>query len=102
MNNKKITRDRKVRKGVDYDKMAKIWTVLVQAGDWIHIAEISRRTKINESTVRFYLDNYFRNAVQEERIVPNIKLRLVKLKPDADFQKIVKAIEVLKKIKGSI
>lgn len=94
----KIKRDRKVRKGVDYTKLAKVWRVLAEA-DWLHVAEISRRTGINECTVRFYLDHYFNRAIEEQRIVPQIRLRLVRLKPGMDFGMLVKTIQTLKQIR---
>lgn len=94
----KIKRDRKVRKGVDYTKLAKIWRVLAEA-DWLHVAEISRRTGINECTVRFYLDRYFGKVAEEQRIVPQIRLRLVRLKPGTDFGMLVKMIQTLKQIR---
>ncbi len=95
----KIRRDRKIKKGVDYEKITKIWNALAESGDWLHIAEISRRTKINRVTVGWYIDHYFKNFIEEQTIIPSIKLRLVKLKHDADFKKLIKSIEVLNSIK---
>lgn len=95
----KIRRDRKVKKGVDYEKVTRIWNALAESTDWLHLAEVSRRTKINRVTVGWYLDHYFKNFIDEEAIIPSIKLRLVKLKQDADFKKLIKFIEVLNKIK---
>jgi len=97
MRRKKRRHDRKVREGIDYEKLAKIWSAI---GDWIHVAEISRRTKIHESTVRWYLDKYLSNAIQEERIAPTIKLRLVKLKPNMDLKSYIRALELIEKVKG--
>ncbi len=96
MRRKKRKHDRKVAKGIDYEKLAKIWYVI---GDWIHVAEISRRTKINESTVRWYLDKYLNNAIEQERISPTIKLRLVRLKPNMDLKSYIKALELIRKVK---
>ena len=46
---KKIKRDRGVGKGFDVNKLYKIWLVLSQNGDWMHVAEISRRTGMHEA-----------------------------------------------------
>lgn len=98
---RKIKRNRTIRSGIDYDKLAKIWNVLAEAGDWIHVAEISRRSKIHEATVRWYLDHYFKGVIEEARIVPTIRLRMVKLKPNAKFDSLVKALELIKEVKKS-
>lgn len=95
----KIKRDRKVRKGFDIKKITKIWNVLAQNGDWLHVAEISRRTNIHEATVRWYLDRYLKNAIDEERIVPSIRLRMVKLKPNIDLSSYVKALKFIEKVR---
>ncbi len=95
----KIKRNRKVRRGMDIEKTARIWTILAQAGDWLHIAEISRRAGIDESTVRWYLDHYLDKAIDQERIVPGIKLRLVKLKPNMNFEVYIKTLNLIKQIK---
>lgn len=92
-------RNRKVRRGIDYKKIAKIWKVLAESEDWLHIAEISRRTKIHEATVRWYLDHYLSKAVEEEKIGPKIKLRLIKLKPNIDFQAFIKALKFINEVK---
>jgi len=95
----KIKRDRKVRKGFDIEKLTKIWNVLAQSGDWLHIAEISRRTNIHEATVRWYLDHYLKNAINEERIVPTIRLRMIRLKPNIDLNSYIKALKFIKEVK---
>ena len=95
----RIKRDRGVSKGFDVNKLYKIWIILAQNGDWMHIAEISRRSGIHEATVRWYLDHYMRNAIDEQRIVPTIKLRLVRLKPNMDFKTYVKALDYINEIK---
>jgi len=95
----KSKRDRKVRRGFDTEKITKIWNVLAENVDWIHVAEISRRTNIDESTVRWYLDHYLDKAVDEERIGPKIKLRLVRLKPNIELNSYIKALNFINKIK---
>ncbi|MFQ6020416.1 MAG: hypothetical protein ACE5J4_00105 [Candidatus Aenigmatarchaeota archaeon] len=99
MKKRKIKRNRGVRKGFDPKKLAKIWNVLAEAGDWLHVADISRRTGIHEATVRWYLDHYLQKAIDEERIVPNIRLRLVKLKPGVDLKSYIKALKMIEKVK---
>lgn len=96
---KGIKRDRKIRKGFDIEKLTKIWNALAQSGDWLHIAEISRRTNIDEATVRWYLNHYLKNAIDEERIVPFIRLRLVKLKPNIDINSYIKALNFIEEVK---
>ena len=95
-----LKRDRKVKSGIDYSKLVKIWNALAEAGDWLHIAEISRRTNIDECTVRWYLDRYLNKAIDEQRIHPTIKLRLVKLKPGMDLEHYIKALKVIKEGKA--
>jgi hypothetical protein len=93
-------RNRKVRRGIDIEKLTKIWNILAENGDWLHVAEISRRTNIDECTVRWYLDRYLNNAIEEERIGPKIKLRLIRLKPNLDLSSYVKALNYIKEIKS--
>jgi response regulator of citrate/malate metabolism len=97
---KEIKRNRKVGKGFDIEKLTKIWNVLAENNDWLHVAEISRRTNINECTIRWYLDRYLKNAIDEEKIVPTIRLRMVKLKPNIDLNSYVKALKFIKEIKS--
>ena len=96
----KIKRDRKVVKGFDTEKLTKIWNVLAENGDWLHVAEISRRSNIDECTVRWYLDIYLKDAVEEERIVPTIRLRLVRLKNGLSLESYINALNYIKKIKS--
>jgi hypothetical protein len=97
----KIKRDRKVQKGFDIEKIAKIWNALAESNGWLHIAEISRRTNIDDCTVRWYLDHYLKDAIAEEKIVPSIRLRLVSLKPGMELEAYVKALTYISKIKES-
>lgn len=95
-------KDRKVKKGIDYDKLVKIWNALVEAGDWMHIAGIARKTGINECTVRYYLDKYLKIGIEETRIDPKIKLRLVRIKPGVKLENILKALNLIKKVRSEI
>jgi response regulator of citrate/malate metabolism len=99
MEKAKSKHDRKVQKGLDYSKLAKIWQVLAEAGDWLHVAEISRRTNIDESTVRWYLDHYLNRAIEEADMPPTIKLRLVRLNPKMTFKSYIEAMEHIKRSK---
>jgi hypothetical protein len=92
-------KDRAVRRGIDYKKLGKIWNVLTQDGSWLHIAEIARRTGINECTIRWYLDKYLKDAVEEERVGPKIKLRLIRIKPGLNLQSYLKALKYIDGIK---
>ena len=98
---KGIKRDRKIKKGFDVEKISKIWNALSENKDWIHIAEIARRTGIDECTVRWYLDHYLKNAIEEERIVPTIRLRLVRIKPDLEIGSYIKALKFIKAVKSN-
>lgn len=89
--------DRKVTKGFDIEKIAKIWQALLETDDWMHIAAISARTGINECTVRWYIDHYLYNAVDQQIIHPKIKLRLIKLKAKMDFEFYIKALKAINK-----
>lgn len=96
-----IKKNREVRRGIDYKKLAKIWKVLEERGTWMHIADISRSSGINECTVRWYIDRYFKDAIDEEKIVPTIRLRMIKLKSNMDFNSYVKALNFINRVKGN-
>ena len=95
----KIKRNRAVGKGFDVKKIVQIWAVLTEANTWLHVAEISRRTGIDECTVRWYLDRYLKDAINEERVVPTIRLRLVMLKPGMELESYIKALTLINKLK---
>jgi hypothetical protein len=96
----KIKRNRKVRRGFDIEKLTKIWNVLAENNNWLHVAEISRRTHIDECTIRWYLDNYLKDAIDEERIVPSIRLRLIRLKAGLSLESYINALNYIKEIKS--
>lgn len=95
-----IKRDREVRKGIDYKKLARIFLVLKESEDWLHIAEVARRAQLNQATVRWYLDHYLKNAIEESKIHPKIRIRMVKLKPGITFKNLTMVLESLRKIKS--
>lgn len=95
----KIKRDRRVFAGYDAQKMAKIWKVLTDAGDWIHIAEIARRSSVNAVTVRWYLDHYFKQVIDEQKLAPTVKFRAVRLRQGADFAGLLRAHEFIRSVK---
>ena len=96
----KIKRDRKVRNGYDIEKLARIWKALAENNDyWLHVAEISRVTGINECTVRLYLNKYLRDAIEEQQILPKVRLRLVRLKPGMDLASYLKALRLIRGVK---
>ena len=74
---KNVKRDRKVKKGFDIEKMSKIWNVLNERKDWMYINEISRETGINNVTVRWYLDHYLNNFIEERKLSESIDLDLL-------------------------
>lgn len=95
----KIRRDRKVKIGIDYDKVSKIWRVLAESPDWLHVAEIARRSGLKEATVRYYLNNYFEKFINEQRISESIKLRLVELKEGATWNGLKTYLKTVERIK---
>lgn len=82
-------------KGFDERKIALIWRSLNQKGDFMYINEISRETDINPVTVRYYLDHYFKNFIEERNMAP-IKGRFVRLKADYSLDGILKALKYIK------
>ena len=99
-----VVRDRNVRRGLDKEKLVLIWRALESAmeeGGWLHMAEIARRTGLNECTVRWYVDHYLNQAIDEQNVLPaGIRLRLVRLKSGMDlvgYMKVRKTIEEVKK-----
>ena len=97
---KKKKHDRKVRKGIDYEKLVKIWRVL-ESNPVVYVAQIARQTKIPESTVRYYLDKYLDRAVENRNPLPAVKLRLISLKPNIKVENYVKALQMIEKKKSS-
>jgi hypothetical protein len=93
-----MKKKRVTQKGPDYTKIAKIYKALAESGDWMHIAGIAQKTGLNQVTVRYYLDTHMKKFIDETRIAPTIKLRLVKLKEGITLQDIIKRIEILKDI----
>ncbi len=93
-------KNRQVRKGMDVKKFTAIWKVLEEAGDWLHINEIARRSGVNEVTVRYYINNYFTNAIKDQRINDKIKLRLIKLKDNVSIDSHLRFLKVMTSIKG--
>lgn len=94
-----LRKDRKTFKGPDGEKIARIWAVLARQKDWMHVSNIARQTHIHEATVRWYLDNYMTKAIEETRIDPSIRLRLVRLKPGITFNEFLKALELIQRIR---
>jgi len=96
---KKIKKDRKVRKGFDIEKIAKIWKVLNERNDWMYINEIARESGINEVTVRWYLDHYFQKFIEERKLSESIRVRFVKLKENISLENMIKTIKIIKSVK---
>ena len=99
-----IMRDRTIRRGMDKEKLVLIWRALegaTEEGGWIHVAEIARRAGLNECTVRWYLDHYLNQAIDEQNVLPpGVRLRLVRLKRGIElvsYMSARKAIEEVKK-----
>ncbi len=97
---KGVSHSREIQKGIDYKKLARIFLVLKEANDWMHIAEIARRAQLNQATTRWYIDHYLKNVVEETVIHPKIRIRLIKLKPNISFKNLTMALETLKRIRS--
>jgi hypothetical protein len=89
---------------MDREKLVRIWRALegakAEREGWLHVADIARRTGINPVTVRWYLDHYLDQAIEEQQLLPGIRLRLVRLKPGYDLLGYLKARESIRNIKG--
>jgi len=75
--------------------LAAIWQVLKEARDgdtWTTLAEISKRTQINKSVCWDYMRKYF-VPVMESTSIPYASVKVVRLKPGASFDGLLRAIE---------
>jgi hypothetical protein len=95
----KIRRNRGVFAGYDPSKIVAIWKVMAEYGDFLHVAEIARRANMNQVTVRWYLDKYLKQMVEERRLAPSIRFRAVKLKPNADLPGLLRSLEFIRSVK---
>lgn len=98
---RKFHKDRKVKKGVDWDKVQKILGVLKNAEDYLSMREIGKRSKVNENTVRYYLINHIGkhlDCLDFQEIIPGLRLKLVKIKKGYDAEGILRTLRTIKKI----
>jgi response regulator of citrate/malate metabolism len=98
---KRFHKDRKVKRGIDYSKVGKIWAVLAKSEDWLHVSAIAKYSGLHESTVRYYLNNYFKFFIDEQRIAETIKIRLVRLKENTTFESLISYLRNIEKVKRS-
>lgn len=95
---RKFHKDRKIRKGVDWDKIQRILDVLKNAEDYLSMREISRRSKINENTVRYYLVNHiskYLDCLDFQEVIPGLRLKLVKIKKGYNAEGILKTLRII-------
>lgn len=85
---------------MDHRKLARIFLVLKESNDWLHIAEIARRAQLNQATVRWYLDRYLKNVIEESKLHPKIRIRMIKLKPNINFKNLIIALEMVKRARN--
>lgn len=78
---------RRIKSGFDIEKLRKIWRTLEAQDDYAHVSGLAALTGINQVTVRYYLDHYLAEVTESVRIVPSIRLRLVKLKPGVELER---------------
>jgi len=97
---KRHRKNRTIRKGVDYQKLKKIWQTLAESGDWLHINEISRRTGINNVTVRWYIDHYLTNEIEEQKLSGTIRVRFIRLRTTANLTNLLRYLKTVEKIKN--
>lgn len=97
---KKHKKDRKVRRGIDYNKVAWIFKTLFEAEDWISMREIARRSGMKEGTTRYYLVKHLDRFLDVQEIIPGLRLKLVKLKPGVSLNKIIRWLKVKEKLKS--
>ena len=79
--------------------LIKIVQCLQQAGGWLWVREIGRRTGLHHKTVGRLIDAHLAMFVESQTMEP-FKLRMVRLKEDANMDKIARFISVQEKLAG--
>jgi hypothetical protein len=66
--------------------------------DWIWLTAIAKRVKLHRTTVSRLINKHLTLFVEQTTLEP-FNIRMIKLKPDADLQSILKFISIKEKIK---
>jgi hypothetical protein len=66
--------------------------------DWIWLTAISKRVKLHRTTVSRLIDKHLALFVEQNTVEP-FNIRMIKLKPDANLQTILRFISVKEKIR---
>lgn len=91
----------------DLKKLFLIVETLKKVEDWIWLRELARRCNLPVSTVYFYLEKYLNPFIEEINTSQFIssfeegkypKLRLIKIKEEVSFEKVVKWVNIKEKI----
>ena len=91
----------------DLKKVFLIVETLKKVEDWIWLRELARRCNLPVSTVHFYLEKYLNQFVEEINTSQFIssfdeskypKLRLIKIKKEVSFEKVIKWMNIKEKI----
>ena len=84
------------------DTVRNIFTVvrcIGQAGNWIWYREIARRTKLHHKTVARIIETYLTMFIETQEVEP-FKVKMVKLKPGTDLEKVAKFLSLKEKLKS--
>ncbi|MBU3897039.1 MAG: hypothetical protein KJ697_03865 [Nanoarchaeota archaeon] len=92
--------NRTIQKGIDHKKLARIFLVLKESNDWLYVAELARMAQLNQVTVRWYLDHYFKNVIDESKLHPKLRIRMIKLKLDVSFKDLIMSLELARRIRN--
>lgn len=96
---RKHKKDRKVRRGVDFNKVAKIFKTLFEAQDWMTMRRIAMVSGLKEGTTRHYLVKHLDKFIDVQEVVPDLRLKLVKLKPGVSYNRVEKWLKIKEKLK---
>ena len=77
----------------------KIVNCVSQAGNWIWYREIGRRTGLHHKTVARLVESYLSMFIDTQEVEP-FRVKMIKLKPGADLEKIARFLSVKEKLKG--
>ena len=91
----------KIRKD-ELQNVIKIVKCLEEARDtWLWYREIGRRCGLNHKTVSRLIEKYLKESViEQEGVEPFVKIRMVRIKPNANLNNIFRYLSVKQKIEN--
>ncbi len=94
-------KDNKIRKD-ELENVIRIAKCLEEARNtWLWYREIARRCNLNHKTVSRLIDKYLKESVTEqEGVEPFVKIRMVRIKPGANVNSILRYLSVKQKIES--